>query len=208
MSHDRESMAELAAQTAAIYERQALTFERQRSRLLFEAAWLERFAALLPEKGKLLDLGCGAGIPFPAWFAARGFHVTGVDIAPAMLALARSRFPDGDWRQADMRALYLGETFDGIVAWHSFFHLTRAEQRRTLPRLAGHLKPAGALLMTVGPEDCETLGQVGGEPIYHASLAPAEYRAILSQIGLTLISLEIEDPACDRNTILLARKTG
>ena len=99
-----------------VYEEQAAVYDAQRSRALFEARWLARFAAGLPAGARVLDLGCGAGEPIAAWFKAEGFAVTGVDFAPAMLRIARSRWPEGDWRQADMRALDLGERFDGIVA--------------------------------------------------------------------------------------------
>ena len=128
-------------QTRAVYEAQAAAYDAQRSRSLFEARWLARFAACLPEGGRVLDLGCGAGEPIARWFMAEGFTLTGVDFAGAMLDIARQRWPEGDWRQADMRSLDLGERFDGIIAWDSFFHLTEAEQRETLRRMAAHLAP-------------------------------------------------------------------
>ena len=139
-------------QTRAVYEAQAAAYDAQRSRSLFEARWLARFAACLPEGGRVLDLGCGAGEPIARWFMAEGFTLTGVDFAGAMLDIARQRWPEGDWRQADMRSLDLGERFDGIIAWDSFFHLTEAEQRETLRRMAAHLAPGGSLLFTAGPE--------------------------------------------------------
>ena len=101
-------------QTRAVYEAQAAAYDAQRSRSLFEARWLARFAACLPEGGRVLDLGCGAGEPIARWFMAEGFTLTGVDFAGAMLDIARQRWPEGDWRQADMRSLDLGERFDLI----------------------------------------------------------------------------------------------
>ena len=46
-----------------VYEQEAATYDAQRSRALFEARWLARFAASLPSGGRVLDLGCGAGEP-------------------------------------------------------------------------------------------------------------------------------------------------
>ncbi len=206
MERDASELARLAEETACVYERQAAVFDRQRPRGLHEQGWLERFAALLPAGGSVLDVGCGAAEPFPAWFMGRGFRVTGVDVATTMLALARARFPDGDWRHADMRRLRLGERFDGILGWHSFFHLTREEQRATLPRLVGHLAPHGALMLTVGPSEGEAIGRVGDEPVHHASLDPEEYERILTDLGLGIVRFVAEDPTCGGSTILLARK--
>lgn len=208
MSHQATELTRLAAATVDIYERQAAVFDRQRPKGLHERVWLERFVELLPAGGTVLDLGCGAGEPFTHWFLGRGYSVTGVDAAEAMLAIARQRFPEGDWRRADMRTLKLGERFDGIIGWHSFFHLTRDEQRAALPRLADHLNPGGALLLTVGPKDSEEVGQVGGEQVYHASLSPDEYEERLAGLGLNVISFVREDPGCDMSTLLLARRIG
>lgn len=190
----------------AVYEAQAAAYDRLRSQALFEARWLARFSACLPAGGRVLDLGCGTGQPIAAWFAAEGFRVTGVDWSEAMLAQARAKRPDGDWRRADMRSFDLGEVFDGLIAWDSFFHLTQEEQRACLPRMAQHLAPGGSLLVTVGPVEGEARGEVGGQPVYHASLSPAEYATILQENGLRLTGFLAEDPETNRHTVLMARK--
>ncbi|MDD9738801.1 class I SAM-dependent methyltransferase [Marinovum sp. SP66] len=193
-------------QTRAVYEAQAAAYDAQRSRSLFEARWLARFAACLPEGGRVLDLGCGAGEPIARWFMAEGFTLTGVDFAGAMLDIARQRWPEGDWRQADMRSLDLGERFDGIIAWDSFFHLTEAEQRETLRRMAAHLAPGGSLLFTVGPEAGEASGTVGAATVYHASLSPAGYAVLLEELGLRLTGFLAEDPDCASHSVMMARR--
>ncbi|AKO96320.1 hypothetical protein MALG_01132 [Marinovum algicola DG 898] len=193
-------------QTRAVYEAQAAAYDAQRSRSLFEARWLARFAACLPEGGRVLDLGCGAGEPIARWFMAEGFALTGVDFAGAMLDIARQRWPEGDWRQADMRSLDLGERFDGIIAWDSFFHLTEAEQRETLRRMAAHLTPGGSLLFTAGPEAGEASGTVGAATVYHASLSPAGYAVLLEELGLRLTGFLAEDPDCASHSVMMARR--
>ncbi|WP_195820168.1 class I SAM-dependent methyltransferase [Roseobacter sp. MH60115] len=189
-----------------VYESQAAVYDAQRSRALFEARWLARFAACLPPGGRVLDLGCGAGEPIARWFIAEGFRVTGVDFADAMLEIARSRWPEGDWRQGDMRRFDLGETFDGIIAWNSFFHLTPEEQRGCIIRMAAHLEPGASLLMTVGPDAGEASGTVGGQPVYHASLSPAQYATCLEQNDLRLTGYLAEDPETNQHSVLMARK--
>jgi trans-aconitate methyltransferase len=123
-----------------------------------------------------------------------------------MLHIARTRWPDGDWRVADMRRLDLGQTFAGIVGWDSFFHLTPDEQRAAIPTLADHLDPGGLLMVTVGPDASEVTGTVGGEEVYHASLSPAEYAFVLERAGMRLTAFMAEDPHCDRHSVLMARR--
>ena len=175
-----------------------------RLRSLHEKPWLDRLLARVPPGGRVLDLGCGAGEPIPAYLIAQGREVTGLDFSPAMLALARSRFPAARWIEGDMRALDLPGRFHGIVGWDSFFHLMRVEQRALIPRLARHLEPGGGLLLTVGPRDGEAVGRVGDGPVYHASLSPAEYRDRLAEAGLEVAAFVPEDPATDGRSVLFA----
>ena len=192
--------------TQSVYDGVAAQYDAERSRALFEARWLARFTAGMPEGGHLLDLGCGTGAPIAQWFRAEGFRVTGVDFSQAMLDIAASRWPDGDWRRMDMRALDLPERFDGLIAWNSFFHLTPDEQRDCLPVMSRHLKPGGSLMVTVGDAEGETSGTVADRKVYHASLSPAEYVAILQRNGLRLTGFLVEDPDCASHTVLMARK--
>lgn len=134
--------------------------------------------------------------------------MTGLDASAAMLQLARAKLPEGDWRHVDMRGLDLGEVFDGIIGWNSFFHLNPGEQRALLPRIAAHLAPGGILMLTVGPEAGEVGGHVGDDPVYHSSLDPKDYREILASHGVDVTAFVAEDPDCERQTVLLARKQG
>ena len=123
-----------------------------------------------------------------------------------MIAFCRSWRPDGDWVVADMRGLALGRRFDGVLAWDSFFHLTIAEQRATIPRLAAHLLPRGALMFTSGAEEGTAEGAVYGRPLRHASLSPTGYAAALEAAGLQVRAFAAEDPGCDRKVWLARRR--
>jgi hypothetical protein len=68
-----------------------------------------------------------------------------------------------------------------------------------------HAAPGAALMFTSGPSDGEAIGTFHGEPLYHASLAPDEYRALLRRHGFDVISHRAEDPGCGGRTIWLAR---
>ena len=194
--------------TRDVYERQAAQYDAARSRALFEAKWLARFTASLAPGARVLDLGCGTGDPIARWFIMEGFRVTGVDFAEAMLDIARDRWPDGDWRQGDMRALDLPDRFGGIIAWDSFFHLRPEEQTACIARIARHLEPGGSFLTTVGPGAGAVSGTVGAEQVYHASLSPAAYARCLEDNGMRLTGFMAKDPDTQDHSVLMARKDG
>jgi trans-aconitate methyltransferase len=190
----------------SLYEDNAAAWDVQRGRDLFEQPWLERFCALVPPDGHILDLGCGMGEPIASWLLSRGFEVTGVDSSPSLIGLCRARFPAHEWIACDMRALELGRGFQGLLAWHSFFHLTPADQRPMFERFAAHLAPGGALMFTSGDKEGEAIGEWQGEPLYHGSLDTAEYHALLSASGFEVIDHVVGDPGCGFATVWLARK--
>lgn len=198
-----------AERIIGLYQRHAEAWDSDRNRTagkLMEKSWLDAFAGLLPEGGSVLDIGCGSGSPMAAWFIAQGFAVTGVDSAPGMIALCCSRFPAQRWHVADMRMLALSETFDGLVAWDSFFHLSPEDQRAMFPIFRAHAAPRAPLLFTSGPRHGEAIGSFRGEPLYHASLDPTEYRALLDANGFSVVRHVIEDPACGGHTVWLAQR--
>jgi SAM-dependent methyltransferase len=189
-----------------LYQRHAKAWAAERGTRLVEAAWLDRFRSLLPSDGAVLDIGCGSGDPIARYLIERGHAVTGVDSSPEMIDLCRGRFPDGDWRICDMRKLSVDRTFSGVLAWDSFFHLCHDDQRRMFSIFRGHAAPDAALLFTSGPSHGEAIGELKGEPLYHASLDSAEYRKLLNANGFEVVAHVVEDPTCGHRTIWLARQ--
>ena len=107
---------------------------------------LSRFTALLPDGGRVLDAGCGAGRDAKA-LAQMGFAVTATEAAPKLAALASAHsgldvrvmtFDQMDWREA----------FEGIWACASLLHVPRAELPATLRRLREGLVPGGVWFMS------------------------------------------------------------
>jgi SAM-dependent methyltransferase len=201
-------MASDAERIGDLYERKAHLWvaDRGRQQTLMEKAWLERFIALVPAGGTVLDIGCGSGRPVAAYLIARGYDVTGIDSAPTMIELARGNFPDSDWLVGDMRHLALRRRFQGLVAWDSFFHLTFDDQRRMFPIFAAHASPGAPLWFSSGPRHGEAVGSLHGESLYHASLDPAEYRKLLATNGFSVVDHAAEEPTCGGHTVWLARR--
>jgi len=197
-----------AADIVALYERRARDWagDRARQSVFIEKDWLDSFIALTTPGGTVLDLGCGPGKPMAAYLIANGLDVCGVDSSTTMISLARGNLPGREFVVADMRTLALGRRFAGILAWDSFFHLAPDAQRRMFPIFRDHAAPGAPLMLTSGPQHGEPIGQLRGEPLYHASLAPEEYRYLLDNHGFDVVAETMEDPDCGGHSVWLARR--
>ena len=194
-----------------LYDRVGPAWAQTRDRRLVEKRWLDRMIALAPRgngRRQVLDLGCGAGRPIAEYIVDRGLDVTGVDGAQSMAALFQRLFPQSQVHHADMRTLSLDRKFDAIIAWDSLFHLSPADQTKTLKVITEHAADDCALLFTSGDEEGVAIGQVEGEPVYHASHAPETYRAILADLGWSVMNYVERDPDCSGHTVWLAKFTG
>jgi SAM-dependent methyltransferase len=197
---------DLASRIIAHYERHASAWDADRRASGWnDRPWHDRFVALLPEGSAVLDLGCGGGSPVASNLAAHGMRVTGVDSSQNLIALCRDRLPDQEWIVADMRRLQLGRSFDGILAWDSFFHLAPDAQRAMFAIFAAHARRGTILMFNTGPSFGEAIGNYRGDPLYHASLDHAEYRQLLAAHGFDVIEQITEDPQAGGRTAWLAR---
>lgn len=187
-----------------LYQRHAREFDRDRSRSLQEKGWLDRFIAYVRPSGTVLDIGCGMAEPIARYLFESGFDVFGIDSSPSMIEMCRSRFPAAGWLVEDMRDLSLGQRFDGVLAWDSFFHLSADDQRGMFSRFADHARPGAPLMFTSGPSAGEAIGSYGDEPLYHASLSSAEYTQRLETNGFRVRAHVQDDPECGGHTVWLA----
>jgi ubiquinone/menaquinone biosynthesis C-methylase UbiE len=133
-----------------------------------ELDFYRTFAAEVSAKGgNILEIACGTGrmtIPL----AQVGAAITGLDLSPAMLEVARrksARLSQIRWVEAGMRNFDLGEQFDLILSpGHSFqFMLTADEQLECLETLKRHLAPGGILIIHIDHQSRAWRGEVGGK---------------------------------------------
>jgi trans-aconitate methyltransferase len=191
----------------SLYERHAEAWVQARllESTLYEKPWMDRFCALLLSAGSVLDCGCGAGEPIARYLNQCGYAVMGIDSSLAMVRMFQARLPGQRALVADMRTLCLLETFHGILAWDSLFHLDHRDQRKMFPTFRNHAAPGTALMFTSGPAHGEVVGQLEGEPLYHASLDAAEYRQLLEEQGFAVVDYQAEDQSCFGRTVWLAQ---
>ncbi|MBA2654072.1 MAG: class I SAM-dependent methyltransferase [Gammaproteobacteria bacterium] len=188
------------------YEKIVDWFDTHRNKDLFEKPYFDFIVNTVPPGGEILDLGCGTGEPIAKFFIEKGFKITGVDGSHKMIELCKKRFPSQTWLIEDMQEINLAKQFDAILAWHSFFHLDHDAQRNMFKLFNRHLKSKGVLAFTSGPEHDECWSDNGGEELFHASLSPQEYEALLKQNTFEVLIHKVRDPECGSATIWVAQK--
>lgn len=200
-------MTDLASQIVGHYEKHAIAWARDRQNSQWnDKVWHERFIGRLRRGASVLDLGCGPGRPVAQHMAEAGLRVTGVDSSPTMISMCREHLPHHEWIVGDMRNLALGRSFDGILAWDSFFHLNHDDQMRMFAVFAAHAAEGASLMFNTGPTHGESIGEYRGDPLYHASLSPAEYRVLAGRSGFDVIEHAIDDAAAGGRTIWLCQR--
>jgi SAM-dependent methyltransferase len=114
-------------------------------------AWVDELASLVRPGARVLDLGCGAGVPATKQLVAAGLDVLGIDISEVQIERARRLVPGAEFIQADA-ANWDAEpgSFDAVVSFYALIHIPIEDQKQLLPHIRGWLKPSGYLLGIFG----------------------------------------------------------
>ncbi len=95
----------------------------------------------------LLDVACGTGAHIP--FLQPFYQLAGLDLDPAMLAIARQRYADVPFYQADMVDFSLDQHFDVVACLFSSigYVKTRSRLQQAIHTMSEHLVPGGLLMI-------------------------------------------------------------
>lgn len=102
----------------------------------------------VPPQADLLVLACGTGGHIP--YFKDDYHVSGLDLSEDMLALARKKFPDIGFHLGNLIDFTLETDFDAMICLYGSigFVKTVDNLRASMKRIAAHLRPGGAALIT------------------------------------------------------------
>jgi len=154
---------------------------------------LEWLLSQLRPGAKVLDVGCGTGRPAAELLVAAGHDVTGCDVSPGMLEIARAQVPGARFELADLRTLtYPAGSWDAVVAFFPLLQLTRAEIDAALVKFAGWLAPGGCLLLATVPADIESFDvEFMGKTVTVSSYPPEGFRQRLTDAGLEVVREQV-----------------
>jgi ubiquinone/menaquinone biosynthesis C-methylase UbiE len=194
------SISDRLAVTAAAYDavsaRYAEFAKGELDALPLDRAVLAAFADHVRAEGGGLvaDLGCGEG-RIGAHLAGLGLDVTGIDLSPALLEIARATYPGLRFETGSMHALPLGDaTLAGVVSWYSVIHAAPGDVPAYLAEFARVLQPGGHLLAA--------FFEAVNEPVtaYDHKVTPAyrwpvdELAALAGEAGFTEVGRMSREP--------------
>jgi cyclopropane fatty-acyl-phospholipid synthase-like methyltransferase len=153
--------------------------------------WIGELVTLVAPGSRVLDLGCGNGVPATRALAEQN-SVLGVDISEQQIAWARRNVPATEFHVADVAALEMDtESFDAIVSLYMLGHIPRAEHPAILTRLFAWLRPGGHLLLSVEEEEePDVVRPWLGRPMFFSSYDADKVIELIAAAGFEVLRHE------------------
>ncbi|HOX87697.1 MAG TPA: class I SAM-dependent methyltransferase [bacterium] len=152
----------------------------------------------------LLDLTCGGGKNI--FNLKSRYQVTGLDLSPDMLKIAKQLNPTCDFIQGDIRTFSLGKTFDAVLMDDGISYMTtRADLSAALQNAFNHLNPGGVLILTLDATK-ESFQQ------NQTTATPASGPAKPEHVDVVFVENNYdpdpEDECCEATMLFLIREHG
>jgi len=182
---------DVVRQTIQTYDRIAPDYckkTRQSKFLEWEESYIKKLLLFISKSDPLiLDVGCGDG-RHTILIERNGGRAIGIDLSKNMIEEARSLYPDGDFRKMDMRRLLFGNnSFEGIWASGSIYHVTKSEARKVIREFRRVLKVDGVVAVNFKLGSGEVMEanpkSYSGSPRYFAYYTRNEMRNMFSNFG-------------------------
>jgi SAM-dependent methyltransferase len=171
----------------------------ERNAQVAEGDWL---ISQLTPPARVLDLGCGSGLPTARQLLDAGIDVVGVDESTVMLELAEQHAPGGVYLHRDLRELAdLGE-FDAVVAFFALIMLPRSDIPPLLGRLRDLLRGPRLLqlAMVLGDFDQFPISFMG-VPAFATAYPPDELARLVERAGFTILDINEVEAEAERNRL-------
>ncbi|WSQ14746.1 methyltransferase domain-containing protein [Streptomyces sp. NBC_01231] len=186
---ERRAGGDGSVSAAELFDGLGLAYEEAFGRLPAQWEAVDWLARRLPSGARVLDVGSGTGRPVAERLAAAGCSVTGIDVSPVMVALAREQVPGARFEQCDVREFTPEGGFEAVCAFFPLLMMTRAQATAALRRMAGWLAPGGYLVTATVPADVEGVQiEFMGRPVRVSSFAADDYlRMLREECGLAIL---------------------
>jgi ubiquinone/menaquinone biosynthesis C-methylase UbiE len=199
-SHEKIQKMDFKKTVKEGYNAIADRYLAERTRDSADVRLLNDFIERLPENSKVLDAGCGAGIPI-SQMLSEYFQVTGVDFSEAQIELAKKNVLNAEFLCEDMTKLNFPEnTFDGITSYYAIIHIPREEHQSLLANFYRMLKPGGLALLCLGAESLidDVDENYLGTRMYWSHYDTETYLKMLYECGFSIIwSKRVADESCE-----------
>ena len=156
---------------------------------------LQELVERLPKGAKVLDAGCGAGVPVTRYLS-QFFDVTGIDFSEEQIRLGRQLVPEAHFLCSDITRLTLMDnSFDAICSYYAIIHIPREEHRALILSFHRMLKPSALVLLCLGADDLsKDIQDYLGAPMYWSHFDADTNRNLVKECGFDIIwSKVVED---------------
>lgn len=169
--------------------------------------YVQQLLKYLPKNSRVLDLGCGAGVPVDDLLLKAGHRVIGIDISSEQIELAKNNCREGEYLVGDIQDLRESEyRVDGVVSFYTIFHVPRTKQSELLKKVASFLPKGGMLLITMGDREFEGEHMLYGEKMWSSQYGTVKNHKIVESAGFKIIIDEMDNSGGERHQIILAQK--
>jgi len=126
-------------------------------RLFFEDfKHLQNLNKNLKQKSRILDVGCGSGIPVDKYFIEKKHEITGIDISEEQIKTAEKNLPQGKFFVMDMEDITLPDNyFDAVVSFYSIYHTPKENHFKLFKKIHSLLTKKGLVMIAMGSDDKE-----------------------------------------------------
>ncbi len=165
-------------------------------------------ASSIPPGARVLDIGCGNGMPITRALLSAGHRVIGLDSSSEMLARFWRNCPDTPAVRGVVQSCPFADgTFDAAIAWGVMFHLNQDDQINAIVSVSRVLKTGAPFLFTSGDVDGVTPleGTMNGVVFRYFSFSIDTYRRVLGEHGFTLLDVHADR---GKNTYYLAQRAA
>lgn len=168
-------------------------------------SWIGELEERLEPTARVLDLGCGSGLPGTKLLVERGFEVVGLDFSPVQIERARELVKGATFVEADMAAWDCDPaSVDAVVSFYALIHVPLVDQQRLFPRIRRWLTPGGLFLGIVGHSRWTGVEEYLGAPMFWDHADAATYLGWLREAGLAPIWDRFVPEGDSGHTLVLA----
>lgn len=185
----------------------AKTYKRSASSLdSFEKELINQLIERIPKKSRILDLGCGVGVPYDKYLAGKGHDVVGIDISSKHVAIAQNNVRNAAFVHGDFSKFRFNKKFDAIVSFYAVFHIPRAEHKKLFKKMHSDLNKNGLILVTLGADDMKLeVNKFIGSKMAWSSYGIEKNKKLLIESGFKIL-LAAEDCRTEHHLWILAER--
>jgi ubiquinone/menaquinone biosynthesis C-methylase UbiE len=195
-------LKEINELTKAAYDKTAnkyhINFKDEVSQKEYDRLLLDKFSSLFGSSSIICDAGCGPSSQAGRYLHKKGYSVTGIDISPKCVELAKEYNPGMDFRTADiMNTGFRNDTFDGIVSYYSIIYTPKEHIRSIFSEFHRIMKPEGYLFVVVKKGTKEGIIDdewYEGNKVFFTYFLESEINKYFNEGGFSVVYSDVRKP--------------